>query len=103
MELKYTITQIVKNTAIFEKFKEGKLYYSIVVDGKVEYIFPIDITNAEDIGEATFQRMEKGIYLMRYINKAIKDESLVERELNETANMNESELGQFRGDHGIIS
>lgn len=83
MEYKYSVTDIVKNnTAIFEYYKDGNLYYSITVDGKANYTFPIDITNTVDIGAAKFERMTKAIFLMRYINIAIKDKKIIETILN---------------------
>lgn len=48
--------------------------------GKVEeqkvqyYLFPIPV---EDLGDATLNNIEKSIFLMRYIRKAIDDGTMV--------------------------
>lgn len=71
-----TITEIVKGTtAEFTFYKEGNLYYTIQTD-KYKYEFPIDITNTEDIGESRFEQTYKAITLMRYIRKAIANNTI---------------------------
>jgi hypothetical protein len=71
-----TITEIVKGTtAEFAYYKEGNLYYTVQTD-KYKYEFPIDTTNTEDIGESSFERTYKAITLMRYIRKAIANNTI---------------------------
>ncbi len=98
MELKHKLTEIVKFSAAFEYYKNGQLYYSVVVDREHKYTFPVDLVTrtvikeadeeagtpaeieikmSEDIGEARFDDFyAKSITLMRYINKAIKNDEL---------------------------
>lgn len=77
MELKHTVTEIVKNNvANFEYYRDGSLYYSIRMEDGSLYQFPIDVTNTIDIGNATFDTPMKAITLMRYINKAIKENTI---------------------------
>jgi len=38
--------------------------------------FPVDVTNKDEIGNASFLVSDKAITLMRYIRKAIKDETI---------------------------
>jgi hypothetical protein len=40
--------------------------------------FPVDITDTNDIGNATFTAEFRVVTLMRYVNKAIKDGTLVQ-------------------------
>lgn len=77
------ITEMVKGTAEFEYYRDGNLWYSVTYidtskayDPSHEYedhpeskfIFPVPIS---DIGNATFNRSDKGILFMRYIRKHI--------------------------------
>jgi hypothetical protein len=74
--MKHTITQLVKGTiARLSHASSGKLFYTITVED-TEYQFPIDITDRAEVGDAQFNLEEKGIYLMRYIKKAIKSEEI---------------------------
>jgi hypothetical protein len=75
------------NNAEFLHAKKGILYYRIETKLNV-YIFPIDMSNSEDIGEATFNKVEKALHLMRYINKAISNNSLIFYENNKTRRFN---------------
>ena len=58
-------------TAVLGYCKGGKLYYNIVV-GNTLYTFPIDVTDRNEVGDATFELTDKASIFMRYINKAIK-------------------------------
>ena len=60
-----TIKDMVKDgkTATFSHYKDGDLWYVTDVEG---YEFPVPIS---DIGDATFPRVEKCLFLMRYIRK----------------------------------
>lgn len=52
----------------------GTLYYRITTD-VVE--FPIDMNDKDDVGTTTFVASYKPITLMRYIRKAIANETLL--------------------------
>jgi hypothetical protein len=64
------------NTANFLHAVGGVLYYRIETQ-KMVYIFPIDMNDKEDVGTATFEATHKAITLMRYLNKSIKNNSLI--------------------------
>lgn len=51
--------------ATFAYYRDGSLWYT-TEDG---FLFPVPI---EDIGNATFNREEKALLLMRYIRKHLK-------------------------------
>lgn len=71
------IKEIVKdNVANFSHAIAGVLYYNVKV-GEKTCLFPIDMNDKEDVGTATFEKSHKAITLMRYIRKAIKDNTLV--------------------------
>ena len=71
-----TVAQIVKgNKAIYLYCVGSELFYEINT-GEYKYEFPIDVSSKEEVGNATFNRTEKAIFLMRYINKAIKNNKL---------------------------
>ena len=83
MEIKHSIKEIVKGTTARLVYSQsGKLYYAVTVsNGKysvtgTEYIFPVDITDRDDVGDSRFELTHKAITLMRYIRKAIKSEEL---------------------------
>jgi hypothetical protein len=72
-----TITEAVKNTtAKFSHAIAGVLYYNLYVGDEV-YQFEIDMNDKEDVGTSTFFAEYKGITLMRYIRKALLNNSLV--------------------------
>ena len=74
--MKHTLTQLVKGTTAIQDYcRSGKLYYHIDVED-TRYTFPVDVTNIDEVGDAEFKLEDKGIYFMRYINKAIKSEEL---------------------------
>lgn len=61
----------------FSHYRQGYLYYTVTVPderGLVNYVFPVEIA---DLGTATVSNEEKSIYLMRYIRKAIDNETFV--------------------------
>lgn len=65
------IKDIVKNnTVTFVKLRHQVAYYRVVELGLV---FPVPL---EDIGDATLWDTEKAITYMRYIRKAIADNTL---------------------------
>ena len=78
MKYKHKLIDIIKNNeAIFSFYRDNNLYYRIVVDDRdferVTYEFPIPIN---DVGTGTFQEYEKAILLMRWIKKAIDNETM---------------------------
>lgn len=73
------IKPIIKGTANLLCVLAGGIavYRLNAVDGHV-YQIDIDLSNKNDVGEtAAFNPTEKGIFLMRWIMKANKDDSLV--------------------------
>ncbi len=76
VELKHTLKEIVTQPANFAYFNRGKLFYEVSVDN-VNYFFPVDITDTDDIGDATFENVyPKALTLMRYIRKAIESDEI---------------------------
>ncbi len=68
------IKEIIKdNKVYFSYYRAGHLYYNVNVDNK-KYLFPVPI---QDIGDATFSNEDKAILFMRYIRKAIEQNSFV--------------------------
>ena len=68
------IKEIVKgNQVYFSHYRESHLYYKVDVKGKV-YMFTVPI---EDIGDATFEARDKAMLFMRYIKKALDDDTFV--------------------------
>ena len=54
----------------------GTLYYRITIDNIVVE-FPIDMNDKDDVGTTTFVASYKPITLMRYIRKAMENETLI--------------------------
>lgn len=73
--MKHKLSDIVKGTALMQYFKGGSLYYTILC-GSTRYLFPIDVTDLEELGEGEFRPTMEGITLMRYIKKAIEEETI---------------------------
>lgn len=72
-----TIKDAVTNTtAKFSHAIAGVLYYNLYVKEDV-YQFSIDMNDKADVGTTTFLSEYRGITLMRYIRKAIENETLV--------------------------
>ncbi|MFM9826720.1 hypothetical protein [Flavobacterium sp.] len=74
------IKDLIKdNTVQFLEYRKGILWYYIdkpLESGEFfikKYKFPAPL---EDCGDATFPAVDKAIYFMRYINKAIKEGTL---------------------------
>ena len=77
-----TISEAVKNTtAKFSHAIAGVLYYNLYVticNLQIDvYQFQIDMNDKDDVGTTTFFGEYKGITLMRYIRKAIENETLI--------------------------
>ena len=72
--MKHTIKEIVKDRyARFLYYRCGVLYYTVDLDGE-EYMFPVP---TEDLMEASVNKEERAITLMRYIRKALDAGSFV--------------------------
>ena len=70
-----SIKDLIKNnTAELYKYRQQHVYYTIVHGGKT-YMFPVPL---EDVQDATLNRTEKAITMMRYIRKAVDAGSFVE-------------------------
>ena len=54
----------------------GTLYYRITTDNIVVEL-PIDMNDKDDVGTTTFVASYKPITLMRYIRKAMENETLI--------------------------
>lgn len=68
------IVDLIKDNAVaFSRYRKGVLYYTIIFEKEI-YEFPVPI---EDIGDATFNSVEKAILFMRYIRKAMDENTLV--------------------------
>jgi hypothetical protein len=78
MNTEVSMLSLVKdNIAQFDFFRDGTMFYNIVnPNGKKVAIFPIDVSDKEEIGNALFGPSHKAINLMRYIRKAKANETL---------------------------
>ena len=75
--LKHTTTHMVKggNMAKLECCIGSKLMYSYVVED-IKYTVPIDVSDRAEVGNGVFGLEEKTMFLLRWINKSIKNEEL---------------------------
>ena len=72
VKMPHKLIDLVKGTtAKMIHCKGGKVFYEIKVDDTT-YTFPIDITDRNEVGDATFELEDKASIFMRYIKKAIK-------------------------------
>ncbi len=74
MTLKEIVT--LPSEAKFVHAIAGTLYYRIITDDVIVE-FPIDMNDKDDVGTTTFVASYKPITLMRYIRKAIDNESII--------------------------
>ena len=74
MSLKEIVT--LPAEAKFTHAIAGTLYYRITTDNIVVE-FPIDMNDKDDVGTTTFVASYKPITLMRYIRKAMENETLI--------------------------
>lgn len=74
MTLKEIVT--LPSEAKFTHAIAGTLYYRITTDNIVVE-FPIDMNDKDDVGTTTFVASYKPITLMRYIRKAMENETLI--------------------------
>lgn len=75
------LKSIVLDRSRMAKFKyaiDGVLYYEVESDIGKKYLFTVDMNDKDDVGTSTFDAEIKAATLMRYIRKAIKNETLVE-------------------------
>jgi hypothetical protein len=71
------LVEIVRdNVAKMTHAVAGVLYYKIETEKNV-YIFAVDMNDKEDVGTAKFELEHKAIYLTRWLNKAISNNSLI--------------------------
>lgn len=62
--------------ATIEHVCDAVVYYR--VDSEVgSFLFPVDMNNKDDVGTATFGKEMKAITLMRYIRKALENNSMM--------------------------
>lgn len=74
--MKHKLIQIVKGTtAKLAYCKGGKLFYQVDVED-TRYTFPIDVTDLNEVGDATFELEDKASIFMRYIRKSIDSETI---------------------------
>jgi hypothetical protein len=70
--MKHKLVEIVRgNVAKLAYSKSGRLFYQVDVDN-TRYTFSIDITDRDEVGDATFELEDKASMFMRYIRKGIK-------------------------------
>lgn len=63
------------NRVSFSHFRAGHFYYYVPrLDGTEVYTFPVPI---EDIGNATLKNEDKALTFMRWIRKAMSDNTLI--------------------------
>lgn len=70
-------TDFVKNNnlAHFLFYRKGFFYYSVLkLETTDYYLFPIP---QDDLGDSTLNATERAMMLMRYINKAISENTMV--------------------------
>jgi hypothetical protein len=74
---KHKVTEMVKNgnMATLDCCIGSNLMYSYIVDN-IKYTIPVDVSDRAEVGDATFNKQEKVMFLMRWINKAIKNNEL---------------------------
>ncbi len=74
MNMDLNLTAIVKDNFVhFRRYRVGNFFYGVVYKGE-KYEFPVPL---EDIGDATLPDSDKAIMFMRYIRKAINDNTFV--------------------------
>ena len=68
------LIEIVKNNTVrFSHYRASHLYYNVDVKGET-YMFPVPIS---DVGDATFSNEDKATLFMRYIRKALDENTFV--------------------------
>jgi len=67
---------ITGSVAKFDHAVAGVLYYTLFIEDD-QYQLVIDMNDKDDVGTTSFESEYKGITLMRYIRKGMKDGSFV--------------------------
>jgi len=75
--LKHTTTEMVRNgnMATYDCCIGSNLIYNFTVDN-LKYTVPVDVSDRAEVGQATFNKQEKVMFILRWINKAIKSGDL---------------------------
>lgn len=78
-ENKFNLKEIVgdNNMANISHAIAGVLYYQVNTKSGNQYMFPVDMNDKDDVGTSTFPASIKCITLMRYVRKAINNDSLI--------------------------
>jgi len=75
-KIDHTLTQIVKGDAKISHICNGIIYYNIDVNGAL-YQLPIDCTDMNEWKDTYIQVEYKAVTLMRWIRKAINENTLI--------------------------
>lgn len=77
VNLKHSLIEMVqnKNKATYINCQGQNLIYEFNVEN-TKYIFPIDISDKYEIGNAIFEKEHNCITLMRYIRKSISNDTI---------------------------
>jgi hypothetical protein len=78
------VKENVRGTATLQYFRNNALWYRT----EAGLMFPVPV---EDIGDATFNPTEKGLFLMRWVRKHIE---VLKAELRELETMTKGDLGE---------
>ena len=70
------IKDVIKDGIAKFHYMQNRVMWYKIENEKDVYIFPVDLNNTEDIGEARFEPEYKAITLMRYLRKAIIDKTI---------------------------
>lgn len=74
---KVSVKDIVKGTtAKFEYASCQKIWYKIITEDKT-YLFPVDLSDLDDVGTTRFESEYKSIYLMRWVRKSVENGDIV--------------------------
>ena len=70
------IKEIVKDNEVrFAKYRRGYAYYTVRVPSQgIDYMFPVPIS---DVANATLHATDKAMVFMRYIRKALAEDTFV--------------------------
>jgi hypothetical protein len=77
VKIKHSVTEMIRNgnMATYDCCIGSNLMYSYIVDD-IKYTVSVDVSDRAEVGDATFNTQEKVMFLMRWINKAIKNNAL---------------------------
>lgn len=71
-----SISALIKDNIVkFNRFQHNMFYYDIFYD-ELWWQFPVPL---DDIGNGELKQEDKAIFFMRWIRKAIEDQTLVKR------------------------